>query len=81
VSRFPKTPPRSTRRAKSAPPAAINIQRFVHSLWPKAEEAEERCQAMIAATLETIGEVSDAEQRRGLLNSILERAYEDLKRP
>lgn len=81
--KFPRTPAGSRKgnRRKFLPPSAINIFRFARSLWPKPEQDEELCDAIIEATFDTVGKVQDDDLRRVKLRAILDRAYEALKEP
>lgn len=69
------------RKGNFPPPAAINIGRFARSLWPKPEQDEELCEAIIEAAFEMVGKVQDDDLRRAMLRAILDRAYEALKEP
>lgn len=83
MSRLPTKPPkaRNTRKGadKFGPPSAINIIRFARSLWPKPEQDAELCEALIEATLITISNVPDNQNRKKALHNILDQAYEELK--
>lgn len=85
---MPKLPIRSAPKGRSrkgwgrfGPPGPANIVRFARSLWPKAAQERELCEAMVEAALEIIAEAEDVDLRQACLRNVLDRAYEALKEP
>ncbi len=83
MPRIPRNPS-SGRRAYGkggrdfGPPGPENIARFTRSLWRDDKDAAKRCDAIIDATFDVVGEVSDADLRAALYRRVLDRAYECL---